>query len=46
MNMQEYLSLIGKKLEEAQSRNDKEEWVRLAEVLIDTLRENIEEIRK
>ena len=46
MEFTTYLSLVGKKLEEEANKGDKEEWIRLATVLIDALHEQIVKLKK
>ena len=46
MEFKEYLLFISERFERAMIGGDKEEWIRLAEVLIATLREQIEKLKK
>ncbi|MFH2076857.1 MAG: hypothetical protein ABIJ57_16215 [Pseudomonadota bacterium] len=45
MEFKKYLSFVGKKLEEASNIGDKEEWIRIATVLIDSLSEQIRKLK-
>jgi hypothetical protein len=45
MQFTEYLSFVGKKLEEAAERGDKEEWVRLGTILIEVVQEEIKKLQ-
>ena len=45
MEFGEYLSFVGKKLKEAADKGDKEEWIRLATVLIEIVQEQIRKLR-
>jgi len=42
----EYLSFVGRKLDEAAKKGDKKEWIRLADVLIETIRDQINTLRR
>jgi len=45
MEFTEYLSFVGTKLKEAADKSDKEEWIRLATVLIEALQEQIRKLQ-
>ena len=46
MEIKEYLAFVSQKLKEAEDKGDKEEWIRLAEVLIAVLQDKIKELEK
>lgn len=46
MEIKDYFLLIGQKLEAAKNTSNKEEWVRLAKILIEFLRDQIEGLEK
>ena len=46
MECKEYLLFVGQRLERAMVGGDKKEWIRLAEVLIAVLREQIEKLKE
>jgi len=46
MNIFEYIDFVKVKMEDAHKKNDKDEFVRLAIVLIDTLSDKIRELQK
>jgi len=45
MEFTDYLTFVGKKLKEAEDRDDKEEWIRLATVLVDVIQEQAEKLQ-
>lgn len=45
MLLREYTDFVMQRLEWAEERGDKEEWVRLANVLIGTLQEHIKKVK-
>ncbi len=44
MRIGEYLLFVSQKLEEVENKGDKEEWIRIAKVLVETLKEKIVEL--
>jgi len=45
MNLSDYLVFVGEKLKEAAESNNKEEWIRLANALIETIRDQIRKLQ-